>query len=61
MPITDAKDPASWQIGFEDGIKFSMKLRAADLAKEFCAHFWIKHDEDYLICVECSIRKRIVS
>lgn len=55
MSITDAKDTASWQIGFEDGIKFSIDM----LQNKECGHCWLKsHEhEDLLYCCNCSIQR----
>jgi hypothetical protein len=67
MSISDAKDPASWQIGFEDGIKFVITNKVfwkSDKEREFCQHFWIAvytHDIDkisFLKCRNCGINKK---
>ena len=57
MSITDAKDPASWQIGFEDGIKFAMKVVLPHVLEDEepelkCTHFWYHKDKGRL-CHNC--------
>lgn len=57
MSILDAKDLQSWQIGFEDGVKFMLKRRAEQLA---CHHVWRDADSDKVrVCQCCSIERHI--
>lgn len=57
MSITDAKDPASWQIGFEDGIKFAITLEITR-QKAYCQHLWVKHHvKPISYCTYCEMEK----
>jgi len=66
MSILDAKDPQSWKIGFEDGLRFGAKI-VADLERTKsteCEHVW--DITEYLLslpmqhsCVKCD-KKEIV-
>lgn len=59
MSITDAKDPESWQIGFEDGIKFAIKVRASLEMIEECKHWWEPYAYPIHRCKNCYIEKDI--
>ncbi len=62
MSISDAKDVPSWQIGFEDGIKFLMKhYTFIPIVKENpCGHLWLfdPYNQDMLYCTYCKMEKR---
>lgn len=58
MSIEDAKNPKDWQIGFEDGILFAMKIKVSSSIEPQakCDHSWINSPLDMAKrCSKCGI------
>jgi hypothetical protein len=60
MSILDAKDPQSWQIGFEDGVRFACEIVGClERTRKECDHAWnLLANEIHRFCHKCGKKEK---